>query len=61
MWVEYNFERLPDFCYYHGKLSHEVRFRSEAKEMCVDFGRKYANFGDWVHASLNMKVPDHIK
>lgn len=60
MWVEYKFERLPNFCFYCGNLSHEIKFCSDAKEMCVGFGGKYANFGDWTCTGLNMKVLDHV-
>lgn len=54
------FDRLPEFCFYCGKLSHEIGLYGKAKEMSVGFEDKYVNFGDWLRAGLNMKVLDHV-
>lgn len=56
VWVEYKFERLPNFSFLYGVLTHEIRYCSEAKEMCVAFGGNYANFGDLIRVGLNMLV-----
>lgn len=53
VWVEFKFERLPNFCFHYGKLSHYVHSCVESKKLCMNFGRKYAMFGDWIRAGMN--------
>lgn len=36
-------------------------FFNEVKDMCVGFGRKYATFGEWLHAGTNLKVYNYVK
>lgn len=59
--MEFKFKRFPYFCFNCGKLTHESSFCVDAKDICVGFGGKYASYGDWLRAGMNLKVPHHVK
>lgn len=29
-------------------------------DQCIDFGRRHANYGEWLHFDINMRVFTHV-
>lgn len=61
VWIEFKYERLPCFCYYCGEITHQTRLCLNASDFNIDFGGKYAPYGEWLRSDLNMKVFQHMK
>lgn len=61
IWIEFKYERLPVFCYYCGRLTHQLKFCENPIDVCIDFGGKYALFGKWLRSNMNIKVSVHVK
>lgn len=40
---------------------HQSKFCKNSTEYCINFGRKYVCFGEWLQSDANMKVPLHVK
>lgn len=61
VWIEFKYKRLPSFCYYCGKITHESSFCDAIINNCIKFGGEYAQYGEWLHVDMDLDVPKHIK
>lgn len=50
LWIYFEYERLPNFCFMCGKLGH-TRINYEEVEERSDDDEEELKFGEWLHAS----------
>lgn len=60
VWFVFKYERLPGFCYYCGRITHNSWFCEAISDVSIKFDGKYAQFCEWLRPDMNMKVPMHI-
>lgn len=60
LWVEFKDEKFPKFCDYCRLITHNSRFCEVVSDVFIAFGEKNAQFGEWLHSNMNMKVPAQV-
>jgi len=55
IWVDYKYERLPNFCFACGRIGHQMRDCEEVDDLdgdgFIDLEEKDQAFGPWLRAS----------
>lgn len=57
MWIELKYDRISRFYYYYGRITYNSLFYEAIGDVSIKFGRKYAQYGEWLKANMNMSIP----